>query len=328
MKNYSHTLVGLLWRTYTILICGAVIASPDPLEQSNPDTLSPEISQLASEAYSLLSDLPNIGIDKAKGEIEQLITSANKLMTNDGAWETQLSLALREGIAHSLIYEMYRSEAMRLGINLEGQPAPIPFKKKNFLELWNANLPNNLQVLARTRKGNDVIVKQLSAKQMDNETIADGYKLREINDEVHDRYSKLKNQAHAYNLHHGKMSADEKFVQSLVVLQSLRDLDNIVQIYDKSGLFKDYTELRAAIDADLHGSHKKRMDDGMRASSLKVMSTFSKYCSPSEEMYLNQQAMLLGSYLENTANLPTQVRIHLDRRKREADSSDAAGNNK
>ncbi|MGI6301205.1 MAG: hypothetical protein ACOX52_09145 [Verrucomicrobiota bacterium] len=324
MRCYSRIWFGAC----AVILCATVLVAFAGQGQSNPDTFLPETSLLASEAYTVLSELPKVGIDQSKGKLEGLIASANKLLAENDPQKTQLSLALREAIAHGLVYEMYRSEAIRLGIGLEGQPVLIPFQKENFLDLWNASMPNDVQILNRTRRGHDVIVDALSSNSVDEAELVSGKQLDQMSQELRNRFAKLRHQAKDYSLQGKELSADEQFVQSLVVLQSLQDLDVIVRVYEQSGLLKDRADFRAAIDVALQGMHKKRMDDGMRASSLKVLSTFSKYCSPSESAYLMQQAMLLGPYMKNTEKLPAQVQTHLGHQKKAVESSKSAGKKK
>lgn len=315
MKYHFRTLFGSLSLAWSVIHYGAAVEVSVVHEQSAPGTSSPQTSLLASEAYSVLSELPKVGIDQSKGKIDRLIALSNKLLSMNGSHETQLFLALREAIAHGLVYELCRSEALRLGVSSDERSDLVPFNKKNFLDLWNANLLNDAKLLNRTFRGNGMIVDMLSSNGVDDSDIVAGTWLGQMPLEQRDLFTKLKQHAKDYMLQGKKLSPDELFVQSIVVLQYLQDLDAVVRVYEKSGLLKDRSDFSAAIDVALQNTPKKRMDDGMRASPLKVLSTFSKFCSSSEDGYFIKQALLLGPYMDNTDVLPAQIQAHLGQQK-------------
>jgi len=296
------------------LFCSGMSVIAASIEEATAKLPPPQVSELASEAYSTLANLPQVGIDQSKEKLKKLIVSAEKLQLEDDGWKVQLSIALKEAIAHGLIYEMYRSEAIRLQVNSPEQQVLIPFTKTIFLELWNANLPNESQVLNRTRRGDDIIVKQLSVKDINNKAILNG---GEVSKEMKDRFLKLETQANSYGLIGKKMSPDELFVQSLVMIQTMRDLDIIVRLYKKSGLLKDWGAFRTAIDATIKNPSKKRLGDEDQEGSLKILSTFGKYCSQNNDAYIMQQSMLLGSYMTNTKHLPAQIQSYLNQNKKQ-----------
>lgn len=242
-----------------LLILAAVVPSA-VLEADQ--TADADLSVIATNAFSVLRDVPTVGLEKSVFGIEMIIETHRHLLREANLAQRQLSLVLADAVAYAIVTEIHRSDVSRLGTDPNITPQSIPFDKKTAVRLWRANVPDFPAAIRQALRGNDTVTGYVSTQSSEKEVLSGDMIDKAPLDTIQLRLQELRGKAfqpRAFGVH---PSADEQLVYALDRYQAFRDLAVIICLYENSELPTDSASLRTAIGGIMKPSAGKRVDDG------------------------------------------------------------------
>lgn len=293
MTRYSQVLAMLILALSTVTVSAADV--------SDHGTIS--IATIASDAYTILADIPDKGIEESRAGLHKIIAQRRILERSNNLLQRQLALILADAVALVIVSEIQNTEMQRMGA-VQSPVHMRPASPKNVVvQLWKENdLDVKSAVRASSHAAGDVV--RFAFQDNSEDEILDGRMIKKASGDILPRIRELQRNAREYRGLGRAPSADELFMQALVTAQAFRDLRVIVDLFENGELSQDRAILQSAIDGALSQTQTRRMDDGMKESSLKVLSTFGRYCLPDPDAYRLKMALLLGPYMTDRDALP------------------------
>ena len=293
MTRYPQVLV--------MLILALSIVTASAAEVSEHGTIS--TATIASDAFTILGAVPDKGIEESSAGLQEIIAQRQVLERSSNLLHRQLALILADAVAFAIVREIQNTEMQRMGAAqspVHLRPAP---PKNVVVQLWKANdLDAKSAIRASSHATGDVV--RFAFQDSSEDEILDGRMIKKASADVLPRIRELQRNAREYRGLGRAPSADELLMQTLVTAQAFRDLRVIVDLFESGDLPQERALLQSAIEGALSLSQARRMDDGMKASSLKVLSTFGRYCLPDHDAYRLKMALLLGPYMTDRSALP------------------------
>jgi hypothetical protein len=299
---------------FAFLLTLAAVAPSVALETNQ--TADAGLNVVATNAFRVLRDVPNVGLEQSASGLEQIIETHRRLSRETDISQRQLSLVLANAVAYAIFTEIHRAEVVRLGTDQGMTLKTIPFDKKMAVRLWKANAPDFPAAIRKALQGHDTVTTFVSTHSSEEDVLNGEMIDKAPLDTIRPRIRELQEKALHPAGFTGKPSADEQLAYALSKCQAFRDLDVIINLYEKSNLPADSVSLRTAIDGALTSSAGKRVDDGMEVTSFKVWLTFRLYypkgtsqddVGPIEEYYL-KQAIALAPFMTDTTSLPESAK--------------------
>lgn len=288
---------------FAILLILAAVVRSGALETNQ--TADAGLSVIATNAFHVLQNVPDIGLEKSRYMLDQIIETHHRLSQETGLVQRQLSFVLADAIAYAIVTEIHRAEIARMGADQRMTPKSIPFEKKTAVRLWKANQPDFAAAIRKALQGHDTVTSFVSMHFSEEEVLSGEMIDKAPLETIRPRIRSLQEKALYAPYFSRKPSADEQLVYALCKYQAFRDLGIVIDLYDKDDLPDDATQFKLAIDGILKQHPGKRLDDGMKASSLKVLSTFVRYCCLSaSDAYQTRMALLLGPYMTDRGAIP------------------------
>lgn len=288
---------------FAVLLILAAVVPSGALETNQ--TSDAGLNVIATNAFHVLQNVPDIGLEKSQHMLEQIIETHHRLSQETGLEQRQLSLVLADAIAYAIVTEIHRAEIARMDAEQRMTPKGVPFEKKTAVRLWEANQPDFAVAIRKALQEHDTVTSFVSMHSSEEEVFSGEMIDKAPLESIRPRIRSLQEKALYAPYFSSKPSADELLVYALCKYQAFRDLGIVIDLYDKDDLPDDTTQFKLAIDVILKQQPGKRMDDGMKASSLKVLSTFVRYCCLSvSDAYRTRMALLLGPYMTDRGALP------------------------
>lgn len=293
MTRYPQVLAMLVLALSTVTASAA--------ETSDHGTIS--TAAIASDAYAILAAVPDKGIEESSAGLQKIIAQRQVLERSNDLLHRQLALILADAVALAIMREIQSTEMQRMGA-VQSPVHTRPASPKNVVvQLWKANdLDAKSAIRASPHATGDVV--RFAFQDSSEDEILDGRMIKKASAEILPRIRELQRNAREYRGLGRAPSADEWLMQTLVTAQAFRDLRIVVDLFEAGDLPQDGVLLQSAIDGTLSQSQARRVDDGMKASSLKVLSTFGRYCLPGADAYRHKVALLLGPYMTDRSVLP------------------------
>lgn len=282
-----------------ILVLSAVTVSA--AGASDHGTIS--TATIASDAYAILADIPNKGFEESRAGLQEIIAQRQVLERSDDPLQRQLALILADAVAHVIASEIRNTEIQRMGAVQSAAPMRPTSPRNVVVPLWEENdLDAMSAVRACSHASGDIV--RFAFQNSSEDEILDGRMIQKASGDILPRIRELQRNAREYRGLGRTPSADELLMQTLVTAQAFRDLRVIVDLFENGELSQDRAILQSAIDEALSQTRKRRMDDGMKETSSKVLSTFGRYCLPDPDAYRLKMALLLGPYMTDRDALP------------------------
>ena len=299
---------------FALLLFAATVAPSIALETNQNKDMA--LNVIATNAFCILRDVPGVGMEKSVSGLEQIIETHRRLSRETDVAQQQLSLVLADAVAYAIITEIHRAEAARLGTDQGMVPQSIPFEKMTVARLWKANMPDFPATIRKALQGHDTVTGFVSKYSSEDDVLSGEMIDKAPLDEIQPRLEELRRKASFPTAFGRRPTPDEQLIYALSKFQAFRDLDVIINLYEKSNLPADSALLRTAIEGVLTPSAGKRADDGMEATAFKVWLTFRRYypkgtsqdpVAPIEEYY-RKQALALAPFMTDTSTLPETVK--------------------
>ena len=301
----------ILWAFALILS----MATPVLFAGAGSDETADEVrvNAIASNAFLVLRDVPAIGLEKSAPALEQTIADHHRLSQSSLATDRHFSLVLADAVAHAIISEILRAEFARQGIDQGRAVKSIPFDKQIAVRLWRANMPDFAPLIRKAMKGEDVLTGYISKHSSEEEVLGGDMIDKAPWGQVKERIRKLNREASVPLYVQKNPTPDEQLIYALNKCQAFQDLTIIVDLYEKGDLpGGEWALVRPVIDGVLKNYPQRRVDNGMKASSVNVWSTSARYLwDPSErdlrssmDQYSMEQSLLLGPFMADMDLLP------------------------
>lgn len=306
------------------LLMLAAVAPSVALETNQ--TADAGLNVIATNAFRVLRNVPNVGLEQSAAGLEQIIETHRRLSRETDLTQRQFSLVLADAVVYAIFTEIHRSEVARLGTDQRMMPKSIPFDKKTLVRLWKANVPDFPAAIRKALQGHDTVTSFVSTRSSEEDVLSGEMIDKAPLETIRPRIRSLQEKALQVPCFSNRPSADEQLVYALSKYQAFRDLGIVIDLYEKGDLPDDATQFRSAIDGVLKPHSGKRVDDGMNVSSFKVWMTFRRYhpegtsqdpVAPVEEYYL-KQALALAPFMTDTSSLPENAKKALSKINRSA----------
>lgn len=286
------------------------------------------MNAIATNAFRILRDVPSVGLEKSRPELNQIIETHHRLLKGDDMSQQRLSLILADGVAYAIISEIHRADLARLGSETNMTPTSIPFDKKIVVRLWDANMPDFPSAVRYALKGDGTVTGYIATHSSEADVLNGKLKDKAPLKTIRSLISELHEKALYIMYSTKKPSADEQLIYALCKYQAFRDLSIIIKLYEKNDLPDDSKALQAMIEENIKQSPQagKRLDDGMAIIAFKVRDTFENYYpeasyqdtgGPIHE-YVGKQAFPLVPFMTDRSMLPDYMKKFLDKQDRRA----------
>lgn len=284
-----------------VLACSLSSVTVCFAELPKVDTVS--VSSIASNAYSILAAVPDNGLGESSPMLQKIIAQRRVLEQGDDPLHRQLALVLADAVAYALVREIQTAEIQRMGSAESEVQMRSPDAKSVVVQLWKANEFDVRAAIRVSPNATGDVVRFVNQNSSEDE-ILDGRMINKASSNILPRIWELHDNARGYRGLGRVTSADELFMYALTTAQAFRDLRIVVDLYGIGDLPQDRAVFQGVIENALSRAPVRRIDDGMKSSSLKVLSTFGRYCLPGHDAYRLKLALLLGPYMTDRSVLP------------------------
>jgi len=286
------------------------------------------MNAIATNAFRVLRDVPFVGLEKSRPELEKIIETHHRLLKIDKMSQQRLSLVLADGVAYGIISEIHRADLARLGSETNMTPKSIPFEKDTAIRLWNANMPDFPSAIRHALTGDGIVTGHI-AKHSSEADVLNGEMIDKCPPETILPLIRELRHKELYSIFRSnKPSADEQLIYTLSKYQAFRDLSIIMKLYETHDLPSDSKTMQTMIEESLKKSPQvgKRLDDGMAIIAFKVRSSFENYYPEASYQdtggpiyeYVGKQAFPLIPFMTDRSLLPEKLKKILEKRDRRA----------
>jgi hypothetical protein len=258
---------------------------------------------VASNAYNILASIPEKGFEASSDGIHKIIQQRHILEQSNNLRQRQMALILADVVGIVIIREIQNYE--KQGTNAEQALfSKVPIASKQvIIDVWRANEINEKSAIRACSIVNSDLVK-FAFQDNCEEEVLNGSMIYKASGATLSRIRELQSSARSYSGLNRAPSADELLMHTLVTVQNFRDLNVIVDLFWKGDFPRDRTQFQNAIESILMQTTVRRLDDGMKASYIKVLSTYGRYRVPDSDAYQLKIALLLGHFMDDKSTLP------------------------
>jgi len=276
-----------------------------------------ENSRFVKYTYKTLLNIPETGLKANDEKLEKIIKYANKLEKKGDLESIRLCFAIKEALAITLFCEMRKNELYVLKYNLDSTPFyPAGFDLAVLIKLWEQIKFNEQMLVTRIPVEQDSVLQFCLSNNISYRDILNGYNFRtKIAYEKDIKLSAFHDNTYDYELNRTMRTSDEQLVQTLVMIQYFRDLDDGLDVYIELGFQDDFNLFKEKLKEKTN-VERRRLDDGMKEIVFKTYGIRSLYYDISK--FNGRLTLGLEPYIDDLSCLPEEFRdIFIKKRRQE-----------